>query len=130
MLPQLERIVRAAVQAKGNQDQAEHGLHGLIQRIMLMGGITVDQMAVEGMKQMRVSSMERLKSALDEISDTGALLKDLDTGLVDFPTLLQGEEVYICWRLDEADITHWHNVHEGVDGRRPIDRFFLDNHRD
>jgi len=122
--------VRAAVQAKSNQDQAEQGLHGLIQRIMLMGGITVDQLAVESMKQMRTSSMERLKAALDEISETGALLKDLDTGLVDFPTLLQGEEVYICWRLDEPDITHWHNVHEGVDGRRPIDRFFLDNHRD
>ncbi len=119
-----------AVQAKGNQDQAEHGLHKLIQRIMMMGGITVDQMSVEGMKQMRQSSMERLKTALNEISETGVLVKDLDTGLVDFPTLLQGEEVYICWRLEEPDITHWHSVHEGVEGRRRIDRFFLENHRD
>lgn len=126
----MERTVRAAVQAKGNQDQAEQGLHGLIQRIMMMGGITVDQMAVEGMKQVRQSSMERLKAALEEISETGALVKDLDTGLVDFPTLLQGEEVHICWRLEEADISHWHSVHEGVEGRRPIDRFFMDNHRD
>lgn len=97
---------------------------------MLMGGVTVDQMAVEGMKNQRQTSLERLKVAVEEVAETGCLLKDLDTGLVDFPTLLQGEEVYICWQLDEPDISQWHNVHEGSETRRPIDRFFLDNHRD
>ena len=87
-------------------------------------------MAVQGMKAQRQISMERLKVAVEEVSETGCLLKDLDTGLIEFPTLLQGEEVYICWQLDEPDISHWHNVHEGAETRRPIDRFFLDNHRD
>jgi hypothetical protein len=59
----------------------------------------------------------------------GVLIKDLEVGLVDFPTLFRGEEVYLCWRMDEADIDHWHGIHEGFAGRRPIDRHFLDNHR-
>jgi len=122
--------VRTAVQAKNNHDHAEQGLHAIIHRIIMMGGITVDQAAVESMKNLRVSSMERLKTALEEITEFGCLMQDLDTGRVDFPTLLQGEEVYLCWRLDESEITHWHNVHEGLQQRRPIDRFFLDNHRD
>jgi len=130
MLPRLERVVRTAVQSKTSQDQAEQSLNALIQRIMLMGGITVDQMAVDAMKSVRQSSMERLRSAMEELAEAGCLMKDLDAGLLDFPTLLQGEEVYLCWRFDEPDISHWHSVHEGVEGRRPIDRYFLENHRD
>ena len=48
---------------------------------------------------------------------------------VDFPTLFQGEEVYLCWRMDEDDIDHWHGVNEGFVGRKPIDQHFVDNHR-
>ena len=44
---------------------------------------------------------------------SGVLVKDLDVGLVDFPTLFLGEEVYLCWRMDEDDIEHWHGVNEG-----------------
>ena len=56
-------------------------------------------------------------------------MKDLDVGLVDFPTLFRGEEVYLCWRMDEDDIDHWHGVNEGFAGRKPIDKHFVDNHR-
>ena len=130
LLPRLERVVRAAVQAKAGQDQAEGSLHSLIQRILLMGGITVDQVAVEAMKSLRQVSMERLKVSLEEITEAGCLVKDFDSGLIDFPTLLQGEEVYLCWLPDEPDILYWHNVHEGLEVRRPVDRFFIENHKD
>ena len=66
---------------------------------------------------------------MERIDELGVQVKDLETGLVDFPTLFRGEEVYLCWRMDEADIDHWHGVHEGFDGRKAIDRAFLDNHR-
>jgi len=48
---------------------------------------------------------------------------------VDFPTLLRGDEVYLCWRLGEPCIGFWHGVDEGFRGRKPVDRDFLDNHR-
>lgn len=130
LLPRVERLMRTAVQAKANQDQAEQALHSLIQRILLMGGITVDQVAVEAMKSLRQVSVERLKGALEEITDAGCLVKDMDTPLIDFPTLLQGEEVYLCWMPEDTDIAYWHNVHEGADVRRPVDRFFIENHKD
>jgi hypothetical protein len=54
-------------------------------------------------------------------------VKDLDTGLVDFPTLFRGQEVYLCWKLGEASIEFWHSVDEGFRGRKAIDRDFRDH---
>jgi hypothetical protein len=129
LLPRVEKVIRSAVQAKTNYDQCEQALQNLMQRIMIMGGILVDRLAVENMKSVKESSTERLKTALEEIGEIGCVVKDLDTGLVDFPTLFQGEEVYLCWRMDEPDIQFWHGVHEGFAGRRPIDKHFEDNHQ-
>ena len=48
------------------------------------------------------------------------LVKDLDTGLVDFPALHEGEEVLLCWQLGEDEVAHWHGVDEGFAGRKPL----------
>jgi hypothetical protein len=48
------------------------------------------------------------------------LVKDLDTGLVDFPALHKGEEVLLCWQFGEDEVTHWHGVDEGFAGRKPL----------
>ncbi len=129
LLPRVEKVIRSAVQAKSSHDQCEQALQNLMQRIMLMGGILVDRLAVENMKSVKETSGERLKAAIEEIGEIGCLVKDLEAGLVDFPTLFQGEEVYLCWRMDEPDIQFWHGVHEGFAGRRHIDQHFLDNHQ-
>jgi len=49
--------------------------------------------------------------------------------LIDFPTLLRGEEVYLCWRVGEEGIQFWHRVEEGYRGRKRIDADFLIHHR-
>jgi hypothetical protein len=49
------------------------------------------------------------------------LLKDLDTGLIDFPTLRDGREVYLCWQLGEPHIAWWHEIETGFSGRLPLD---------
>jgi hypothetical protein len=128
-LPEVERVVRAAVQAKTYYDQSEQAMQGLLQRIIMSGGILVDRFAVETIKSTRQSNGERIQSAIEQIQEMGCLIKDLDTGLIDFPTLFRGEEVYLCWRLGESDIGYWHGVHEGVAGRRAIDKFFVENHQ-
>lgn len=104
-------------------------MQSLIQRIMIMGGIQVDRTVVETIKSQRERNGERLKSALEEIQEIGCVVKDLDIGLLDFPTLFRGEEVYLCWRMDEADIEFWHGVHEGFQGRKRIDQDFVDHHQ-
>jgi hypothetical protein len=128
LLPLVGRSIREAVQAKQTCQEAEKLLQELSQRILFAGGMHVDSSRPEAWKAQRDISTETLKSAMSRIEDLGVLVKDLDIGLVDFPTLFHGEEVYLCWRMDEADIDYWHGVHEGFAGRKEIDRAFLDNH--
>jgi hypothetical protein len=129
LLPEVGRLIRDAVQSKSRYQAAETWLHDLAQRIMMSGGIHVDTALVESWKGQLEASGQTLKSSLEAIEEIGVLVKDMDTGLVDFPTLYRGEEVYLCWRMDEDRIEHWHGVHEGFAGRKAIDRDFLANHR-
>ena len=128
-LPVVGRSIREAVQAKAHYMEAEKAIQDLVQRILMMGGINVDTVAAEAWKAQYDSNAQTLKNSMERIEDLGVLVKDLDIGLVDFPTRFRDEEVYLCWRMDEDDINHWHGVNEGFNGRRPIDKHFVDNHR-
>lgn len=63
---------------------------------------------------------ERMGEYVKELTDLGILLKDYDMGLLDFPCLTDGREVYLCWHLGEAEVSHWHETNAGFKGRRPI----------
>ena len=54
------------------------------------------------------------------IHELGALVKDLDEGLVDFPAQREGEDVLLCWRLGEDEIGFWHGLEDGFSGRRSL----------
>ena len=62
----------------------------------------------------------RLARLVDEIGSHGAQVKDVDTGLIDFPALRGGETVLLCWRLGEDEIGWWHTLDGGFAGRRPL----------
>ena len=62
----------------------------------------------------------RLSRLVDEIASHGAQVKDLDSGLIDFPALRRGETVLLCWQLGEDEIAWWHRVDDGFAGRRPL----------
>ena len=128
-LPVVSRSIREAVQAKAHYAEAEKAIQELVQRILMRGGISVDTAAAEAWKAQYESNARTLKNSMERIGEMGVLVKDLEVGLVDFPTLFRGEEVYLCWRMDEDDIDYWHGVNEGFKGRRPIDRHFIENHR-
>jgi hypothetical protein len=61
-----------------------------------------------------------LRSALHELQAMEVVLRDLDRGLVDFPSLRDGEEVYLCWEEGEGEIGFWHDPDTGFPGRRPL----------
>jgi len=63
----------------------------------------------------------KLATFIDELSRLGVELKGPD-GLCDFPSLRDGREVYLCWRLGETEVTHWHEKNAGFAGRMPLDR--------
>jgi hypothetical protein len=58
--------------------------------------------------------------AAERLERLGVLVKDLDSGLVDFPALHDGEEVLLCWQVGEDEVAHWHGVDEGFAGRKPL----------
>ncbi len=57
----------------------------------------------------------------DQLEELDVVVRDLERGLIDFPSLLGGEEVYLCWLLGEPSVGHWHAVEGGFAGRRPLD---------
>ena len=120
--------MRDAMLFKTEYQEAETAWQGFQRRVMIQGGTLVDRAQVLEHKTRREASVNQLKSALEKIQEFGCLVKDLDLGLIDFPTLLHGEEVYLCWKLGESGIDFWHGVHEGFRGRKPIDREFLEHH--
>lgn len=129
LLPQVEPAIRSALSLKEEFQEAETEWQAFTRRVAILGGVSVDHEASRGRKARRESSALRLKQAIERIQDFGCLLKDLDIGLIDFPTLLRGEEVYLCWKLGEPAIAFWHGVHEGFRGRKAIDQDFLDHHQ-
>lgn len=57
----------------------------------------------------------------NRIHELGGVVKDPDTGLVDFPAQVAGAEAFLCWRLGEDEIGYWHGIDEGFSGRKPLD---------
>jgi hypothetical protein len=70
-----------------------------------------------------IKEFERLDVLVHQIQEAGALFKDINLGLLDFPALKDGREVYLCWKYGEEDIAFWHEIEEGYAGRQPIERF-------
>ena len=129
LLPDVERALREAILLKDEHQEAEQQLRSLTERVMMLGGVDLDRRAFIEHRSRQEASAARLKEVIEQIHEFGCLVKDLDTGLIDFPTLFQGNEVYLCWKLGEAGIAYWHKVEDGFRGRQPIDQHFIDNHK-
>jgi hypothetical protein len=124
LLPVLESLLRAAITAKQEAEEADAGLAALNQRIQLAGGMLVDVRKAARQRAVRQNGVQRAKDALAEIEAIGVLVKDLETGLLDFPFQLEDEVVLLCWKLGESDIEHWHGQDSGFSGRQPLDDRF------
>lgn len=114
---------------KQDYTETDTRLNGLLQRVALAGGMIPPRERIAQLRSHKDSIGRSLKSTFENLQETGCQLKDIDTGLVDFPTLYHEREVYLCWKLGESGITFWHPVEDGFRGRRPIDSEFLSNHK-
>jgi hypothetical protein len=129
LLPKLDEGMRKALHLKQEHDKAEEELNLLLRQVMVAGGMLLDRRNLLARRGRRDATAMRLNEVVQELQENGVQIKDLDMGLVDFPTLLRGEEVLLCWRLGESSIEYWHGTEEGFRGRKRIDQEFLDNHR-
>jgi len=121
LLPVLESLLQSAIAAHRRAEEIDEEMQALISRILLSGGVQVDPVRTSRMKAERERLGQRLEDAIREIAATGAQVKDLEMGLLDFPCLLHGAIVLLCWKLGEPAIEHWHGVQEGFASRKPLD---------
>ena len=128
LIPRLEALMRDGMARRTEYQEAERIILSSAERIMMMGGVTVDRRSAMNARARRDSAAAHLRDSMESIEKLGCLLKDLGLGLADFPTLYRGQEAYLCWKLGETAIGFWHGVDEGFAGRKPIDRDFLDRH--
>jgi hypothetical protein len=66
---------------------------------------------------------DRFDKLVHQVLDLGIEIKDINTGLIDFPALKDGRAVYLCWRYKEESIQFWHEIDAGFAGRQPIETF-------
>ena len=80
----------------------------------------VDHAEFEHEQERTTLVVRRMASTVRQIDAWGITLRDIGSGLVDFPALANGRPIWLCWRLGEADIAWWHELEAGVAGRRPL----------
>jgi len=124
LLPVLESLLKRAIDGKHAAEEVENALSDLGRRIYLSGGMRVNLADVAQQRAEMESHMERVRESIAEIDSIGVQVKDLDTGLLDFPFRLDEDIVLLCWRMGETSIEHWHTVESGFQGRQPVDERF------
>ena len=80
-------------------------------------------------KQELNSAITNFYKSIEELESTGVTIKSLDQGLLDFPSLMFNEEIWLCWKEGETEIKFWHGKDEGFNGRKPIENMDLEKLR-
>ncbi len=112
LLPRVEPVLRQLRDAKELlTDEEAHAV--LTEASATNGGGDEGRQVGEAFLEVR-----RLLGALQ---GAGIVIRDIDRGLIDFPALRDGAEIYLCWETGEEEVTHWHEIESGYDGRQTLD---------
>lgn len=122
LLPRLRAIVEAQMSRRSDIEQRLEKLAKLVGgppgTLEVQEG---DSIQVRELKRELAAAVERYQSAWREVEATGAVLKDARVGLLDFYGEVDGRRVWLCWKYGEDTVTHYHGLHEGFAGRKPIE---------
>ncbi len=119
MLPDLRRLVEAMVASKRSLDEAQARSDEAARRISGNGG-GIPPAELAALHHEVAARAAELAGIVEEIQERGAIVKDLDAGLLDFPSMRDGVEVLLCWRLGEDEVGWWHGPEDGFAGRHPL----------
>ena len=127
LLPLMESLLKRAIEGKRAAEEVESGLAEVVRKIFLSGGMRVDGAALAERKAELEKHVKLARESLAEIDAIGVQVKDLETGLLDFPCRIDDRVVLLCWRMGEPAIEHWHTTDSGFQGRQPLDERFRRN---
>jgi hypothetical protein len=119
-LTEIRPLAEEIVAHRREQRRLQSERQALAQRIAGNGG-GIDSAELAELEQAERHERVEIARRVNAVHERGAIVKDLDTGLVDFPALLHGEEVLLCWQLGEEQVEHWHGLEEGFAGRKRLD---------
>jgi len=111
LLPQIRQWLKRASGLRQQLARCDRRLAGLLSAGHDAGGDAVHQW---------VRTLADIKETLREFQKREIQIKDLDRGLIDFPAILGGKEVFLCWEQDEEDIEFWHDLNSGYAGRERL----------
>jgi len=120
LLPHLDRLLGTVIKGRERLSELEKMHEAILARIMVLGGVQLDPLQLAEGKRLREDLGGAVRHAMEEIAGLGVQVKDLEMGLLDFPSLQEGRVVLLCWRRGEARIAHWHGTDEGYAQRKPI----------
>ncbi len=112
LLPSLKPLLRQLRDAKDQLTDGE--LHELLSEAAPGNG------GGEPGRQVGAAYLE-VRKLLTTLEEAGIVVKEVDRGLIDFPALLDGREVFLCWELGEDEVGFWHELEAGYRGRQPLD---------
>lgn len=112
LLPQVRQWLERLIELRSELEKQDERLAGLLAPGCDLGGELVNAW---------VRTMASIKQVLLEFHSREIQLKDLDRGLIDFPAIISGKEVFLCWEQGEEDIEFWHDIDAGYAGRERLE---------
>lgn len=120
LLAQVRPLTAQLVEHRASLAAAQSERKQLALRIAGNGG-GVDLTGAAALDERIAREHAGVARCANAIHELGGVVKDADTGLVDFPAQVAGAEAFLCWRLGEDEIVCWHGIDEGFPGRKPLD---------
>ena len=111
LLPQIRRWLHELARIRSDVETNDRRLEGLLASGQDLGGDMVNK---------SVQLLAEIKALIHEFQSREIFIKDMERGLIDFPALIGGREVFLCWEKDDEDIEFWHGIDSGYAGREPL----------
>ena len=112
LLPSIQPLLEKAMEARQKIVEVQPELWPILEKSVNNGGAKKAGAVLV--------HFEVIQRVVERITEQGIEIKDINTGLIDFPSERDGREVYLCWHLGESEIGYWHELDAGFAGRQPL----------